>query len=45
MDNLELGSTEESVSEADVFYNDAEPVQPTALAEEEAETETVSDDE
>ena len=45
MDNLELGSTEESVSEADVFYNDAEPVQPTALAEEEAETEAVSDDE
>ena len=45
MDNLELGSTEESVSEADVFYNDAEPVQPTALAEEEAETEAISDDE
>ena len=45
MDNLELGSTEESVSDADVFYNDAEPVQPTALAEEEAETEAVSDDE
>ena len=45
MDNLELGSTEVSVSEADVFYNDAEPVQPTALAEEEAETEAISDDE
>jgi hypothetical protein len=45
VDNLELGSTEESVSEADVFYNDAEPVQPTALAEEEAETEAVLDDE
>ena len=34
-DSLESGSEEVSVSEADVFYSDAEPVEPTALAEEE----------
>ena len=42
-DNLETGSEEVSVSEADVFYSDAEPLEPTALAEEEAETEPEGD--
>jgi hypothetical protein len=45
-DNLETESVEEvTVSDADVFYNDAEPVQPTALAEEEVETETEAEEE
>ena len=46
VDNLETGSTEEpDVSAADVFYNDAEPSEPTVLAKEEEETETETKEE
>lgn len=45
MDNLETGSTEEVISDADAFYSEAEPVKPTVLAEEEEETETESEEE
>lgn len=45
VDNLESGSTEESVSAADAFYNDAEPVEPPALASEEGETEAEVEEE
>ena len=45
MDNLSEGSTEEvSVSDADAFYSEAEPVKPTVLAEE-GETEAELEEE
>jgi hypothetical protein len=44
VDNLSEGSTEESVSDADAFYSEAEPVKPTVLAEE-GETETELEEE